>query len=273
MLATGRVAPLTAKLINQISWRVDTIKDPQHYEQVLTENGAQIERALDHGNATGIYFLAPEGNKLGGVCSRPHRPVEPANALVNPSGTAWVVATWAVTASLASAFPDGGEVVFGDPEVGGRIGTLRLFRGSVPGFDGQVHARAEACRLGDGALAEPDLMAQVRQDDAALRHGHQVGDADLQGAGNGDEKPRPPRRGATAGVAGAGATGLTFCTPARPTATSIPGSTPVAAYRLCRPPPRCPQTAHPQPSTPISANQAPRGTPADASPLLASAHR
>ncbi len=31
---------------------------------MLTENGAQIERVLDHGNAIRIYFLDPEGNKL-----------------------------------------------------------------------------------------------------------------------------------------------------------------------------------------------------------------
>jgi len=64
VLATGRTAPIDAKLINQISWRVDGIDALQHYHRVLTENGARIERVLDHGNAIGIYFLDPEGNKL-----------------------------------------------------------------------------------------------------------------------------------------------------------------------------------------------------------------
>jgi len=64
VLATGRTAPIDAKLINQISWRVDGIEALQHYHRVLTENGAQIERVLDHGNAIGIYFLQPEGDKL-----------------------------------------------------------------------------------------------------------------------------------------------------------------------------------------------------------------
>jgi len=64
VLASGRTAPLDAKLVNQISWRVDSIEALQHYHRALTEYGAQIEHVLDHGNAIGIYFLDPEGNKL-----------------------------------------------------------------------------------------------------------------------------------------------------------------------------------------------------------------
>ncbi len=64
VLAAGRTAPLDAKLVNQVSWRVDGIEALQHHQRALTEYGARIERVLDHGNAIGIYFFDPEGNKL-----------------------------------------------------------------------------------------------------------------------------------------------------------------------------------------------------------------
>jgi catechol-2,3-dioxygenase len=64
VLAKGRTAPLDATLVNQISWRVDSVETLLRYFTVLTEYGAQIDRVLDHGNAIGIYFLDPEGNKL-----------------------------------------------------------------------------------------------------------------------------------------------------------------------------------------------------------------
>lgn len=64
VLAQGRTAPREAKLINQISWRVDSVETLQHFHTVLTDYGARIERVLDHGNAIGIYFLDPEANNL-----------------------------------------------------------------------------------------------------------------------------------------------------------------------------------------------------------------
>jgi len=64
VLATGRTAPIDAKLVNQISWRVDSVDTLQRYHRVLSDYGARIERVLDHGNAIGIYFFDPEGNKV-----------------------------------------------------------------------------------------------------------------------------------------------------------------------------------------------------------------
>jgi catechol-2,3-dioxygenase len=64
VLAQGRTAPREAKLINQISWRVDSVETLQRFHTVLTDCGARIERVLDHGNAIGIYFFDPEANNL-----------------------------------------------------------------------------------------------------------------------------------------------------------------------------------------------------------------
>lgn len=64
VLAGGRDAPIGAKLINQISWRLDGVSALQHYHQILRKENARIESVVTHGNAIGIYFLDPEGNKL-----------------------------------------------------------------------------------------------------------------------------------------------------------------------------------------------------------------
>lgn len=64
VLANGRTAPRDARLLNQISWRVDGIESLQHYHKTLISESAQIESVVTHGNAIGIYFLDPEGNRL-----------------------------------------------------------------------------------------------------------------------------------------------------------------------------------------------------------------
>lgn len=64
VLAGGRTAPRDTKLLNQISWRLDGVESVQHYHTVLLAEGTQIESVVTHGNAIGIYFLDPEGNKV-----------------------------------------------------------------------------------------------------------------------------------------------------------------------------------------------------------------
>lgn len=64
VLAKGRTAPRGVKLLNQISWRVDDVSTLQKFHAALLEYGSPIESVVTHGNAIGIYFLDPEGNKL-----------------------------------------------------------------------------------------------------------------------------------------------------------------------------------------------------------------
>jgi catechol-2,3-dioxygenase len=64
VLAKGRTAPLDAKLVNQFSWRVEEIADLQAFHRSFLEEGVTIASVVTHGNAIGIYFLDPEGNKL-----------------------------------------------------------------------------------------------------------------------------------------------------------------------------------------------------------------
>ncbi|KRB42464.1 VOC family protein [Phenylobacterium sp. Root700] len=63
VLAKGRTAPLDTKLINQVSWRVDSLEALQTLYQALLAAQAPIHMVITHGNAIGVYFADPEGNK------------------------------------------------------------------------------------------------------------------------------------------------------------------------------------------------------------------
>lgn len=64
VLAPGRNVPQGARLVNQISWRVDGVASLQEFERALVQYGSKIEGIVTHGNAIGIYFQDPEANKL-----------------------------------------------------------------------------------------------------------------------------------------------------------------------------------------------------------------
>lgn len=64
VLAPGRNVPHGARLVNQISWRVDGVESLQRFHRDLVEYGARIDGVVTHGNAIGIYFQDPERNKL-----------------------------------------------------------------------------------------------------------------------------------------------------------------------------------------------------------------
>ncbi len=63
VLAKGRTAALDVKYINQISWRTDTLEGLQNLYRRLLAEEAPITMVITHGNAIGVYFLDPEGNR------------------------------------------------------------------------------------------------------------------------------------------------------------------------------------------------------------------
>jgi catechol-2,3-dioxygenase len=63
VLARGRHAPADVKLLNQVSWRVDSLENLQGLYQALLATGAEITEVVTHGNAIGVYFRDPEGNR------------------------------------------------------------------------------------------------------------------------------------------------------------------------------------------------------------------
>ena len=63
VLQRGRTAPPGTTLPHQISWRVDSVEALQSYHQRFKAEGVSVQQEVTHGNAYGIYFFDPEGNR------------------------------------------------------------------------------------------------------------------------------------------------------------------------------------------------------------------
>jgi catechol 2,3-dioxygenase-like lactoylglutathione lyase family enzyme len=64
VLIRGRVATDDARVIQQISFKVPTIDDLRAFKQRVEAEGMRVERIISHGNAFGMYFFDPEGNRI-----------------------------------------------------------------------------------------------------------------------------------------------------------------------------------------------------------------
>ena len=60
----GRQSSADTKTIQQISFKVPTIQDMRDYKARLEQENITIERIVSHGNAFGMYFFDPEGNRV-----------------------------------------------------------------------------------------------------------------------------------------------------------------------------------------------------------------
>jgi catechol 2,3-dioxygenase-like lactoylglutathione lyase family enzyme len=69
VLQRGRTAPPGSMLPRQIFWRVDSVETLQMYHHRCKGEGVPVQQEVTHGNAYGIYFFDPEGNR-GEVCLR-----------------------------------------------------------------------------------------------------------------------------------------------------------------------------------------------------------
>lgn len=63
VLQTGRTAAIGDKQQHQISWRVETLDDIRAFHDTFVAEGVQVQQEVTHGNAFGIYFFDPEGNR------------------------------------------------------------------------------------------------------------------------------------------------------------------------------------------------------------------
>lgn len=63
VLQTGRTAPAETKLTHQISWRIDSLETLIEFHHRFREHGVRVQQEVTHGNAFGIYFFDPEGNR------------------------------------------------------------------------------------------------------------------------------------------------------------------------------------------------------------------
>ena len=60
----GRVTSDDTNVIQQISFKVPEIDDLRGYKARLEAENIKIERIVSHGNAFGMYFFDPEGNRV-----------------------------------------------------------------------------------------------------------------------------------------------------------------------------------------------------------------
>ncbi|MFE9687395.1 VOC family protein [Streptomyces sp. NPDC002701] len=63
VLQSGRTSPIGDKQQHQISWRVEAIEDLRTFHRRFEEEGVEVQQEVTHGNAFGIYFFDPEGNR------------------------------------------------------------------------------------------------------------------------------------------------------------------------------------------------------------------
>jgi catechol 2,3-dioxygenase-like lactoylglutathione lyase family enzyme len=63
VLQTGRTAAIGDKQQHQISWRVESLEDLRAFHRVFEAEGVPVQQEVTHGNALGIYFFDPEGNR------------------------------------------------------------------------------------------------------------------------------------------------------------------------------------------------------------------
>jgi catechol-2,3-dioxygenase len=64
VIMRGRTGPDDAKVVQQISWHVDSLEDLLEFHRTLQAEGVTVEREITHGIAIAIYFLDPEGNRI-----------------------------------------------------------------------------------------------------------------------------------------------------------------------------------------------------------------
>lgn len=63
VLARGRVGGPETRVAHQFSWRVAALEDVLEYHVRFKAEGIQVQQEVTHGNAIGIYFFDPEGNR------------------------------------------------------------------------------------------------------------------------------------------------------------------------------------------------------------------
>ncbi|MEU9342682.1 VOC family protein [Streptomyces sp. NPDC048278] len=63
LLCAGRTADRGTMLLQQISFRCPTLEDVIGFYRRLVAQNVPIEYTVTHGNAIGVYFYDPEGNR------------------------------------------------------------------------------------------------------------------------------------------------------------------------------------------------------------------
>ncbi|HTO50794.1 MAG TPA: VOC family protein [Burkholderiales bacterium] len=64
VLASGRPAEVPFNVVNQLSFRVDSLADLRALHERLQAEAVTEIRPISHGNALSVYFRDPEGNRV-----------------------------------------------------------------------------------------------------------------------------------------------------------------------------------------------------------------
>ncbi len=64
VIMKGRTGDASAQVIQQLSFKVDTLADLKDFHTVFKNEGVEIQRTVSHGNAFGMYANDPEGNTI-----------------------------------------------------------------------------------------------------------------------------------------------------------------------------------------------------------------
>ena len=64
VLMKGRQTADETQLVQQISFKVNSIQELREYKQMIEDENLKIDRIVSHGNAFGMYFFDPEGNRV-----------------------------------------------------------------------------------------------------------------------------------------------------------------------------------------------------------------
>jgi catechol-2,3-dioxygenase len=62
-LQRGRGTDYSVPMIQQVSWQVDSVEELQAFHRLFKQRGIPVQQEVTHGNALGIYFFDPEGNR------------------------------------------------------------------------------------------------------------------------------------------------------------------------------------------------------------------
>ncbi len=64
LLCRGRNAAADARLVQQLSFRCNSLEDVIGYYRRFKEHGVKFDMIISHGNAVGVYVFDPEGNRI-----------------------------------------------------------------------------------------------------------------------------------------------------------------------------------------------------------------
>ena len=64
LLCSGRNVGSEARVVQQVSFRCNSLEDVLGFYRRFKEKGVKIDVILSHGNAIGVYGLDPEGNRF-----------------------------------------------------------------------------------------------------------------------------------------------------------------------------------------------------------------